>query len=148
MTVGEAFVACKNSKLRNLGSPTPIQTANVSSIMVLWEAASPDFYRVWAATAYLGRGRGTLLGQRCWLVSQPYLCTERQLGIPRPSLTDRHLITSHVRFHTSRQPVAFQNTCSSLAFSLPRLKKTSPLNPSFKALFPNFLVFLFLDFLS
>lgn len=145
MAVGEALVGGKKFQVDiNLESPTPIQTANISSIMVLWEAASPVFYKIWTATAYLGRACGMCPGQHC-----PTFCTKRQLQIPRPSLTDSHLIISQVRrFHTKRQPVALQKTSSSLTFFFSRLKKASLLNPSFKALFPNYSVFLFLDFLS
>ena len=74
MAVGEAFVGGKKFQVEsNLGSLTPIQTATVSSIMAPREAANPDSCRVWAAAAYLGKGRGTLLEQHCWLVIQPYL---------------------------------------------------------------------------
>lgn len=74
MAVGEAFVGGKIFQVEsNLGSPTPIQTATVNSIMARREAANPDSPRVWAAAAYLGRGCGMLLGQPCWLMIHPNL---------------------------------------------------------------------------
>lgn len=147
MAAGEALVGGKKFQVEsNLGCPAPSQPATVSSITAPREAPTPDSCRAWAAAAYLGRGPGMLLRQRCWFWLSPSFCTERQLGIARPSLTDCHLVTSPVRrFHTSRQPVAFQKTCSSLAFSFPRKKAASLLNPSVKALFPIW-SFFFLTF--